>query len=107
KALNSGEYVTQPQRAHDAFRKREAMEQFLNHTVIQVVRMLSLVQVDEDPQRQRFFPGLITFCRPACLVSAPDITSVFDHESRLFPPGYAPARLCGYTAHHWTCLPAR
>ncbi|CAB1456751.1 unnamed protein product [Pleuronectes platessa] len=33
--------------------------------------------------------------------------SVFDHEFRLFPPGYAPARLCGYTAHHWTCLPAR
>ncbi|CAB1436502.1 unnamed protein product [Pleuronectes platessa] len=32
--------------------------------------------------------------------------SVFDHEFRLFPPGYAPARLCGYTAHHWTCLPA-
>ncbi|CAB1460185.1 unnamed protein product [Pleuronectes platessa] len=33
--------------------------------------------------------------------------SVFDHEFRLFPPGYAPALLCGYTAHHWTCLPAR
>ncbi|CAB1457123.1 unnamed protein product [Pleuronectes platessa] len=33
--------------------------------------------------------------------------SVFDHEFRLFPPGYAPARLCDYTAHHWTCLPAR
>ena len=25
--------------------------------------------------------------------------SVFDHEFRLFPPGYSPARLRGYTAH--------
>ncbi|CAB1439169.1 unnamed protein product [Pleuronectes platessa] len=61
---------------------------------------------------------------PACfprtdhLLSIPDLPasslpwilpqpSVFDHEFRLFPPGYAPARFCGYTAHHWTCLPAR
>ncbi|CAB1428598.1 unnamed protein product [Pleuronectes platessa] len=28
--------------------------------------------------------------------------SAFDHEFCLFPPGYAPARLCGSTAPHWT-----
>ena len=58
------------------------------------------------------FPGLITCCRPClsptCLPRlCPGQPSVFDHEFRLFPPGYTPARLCGYTAHHWTCLPAR
>ena len=68
------------------------------------------------PDFPAVFPGLITCCRPrlspTCLPasSLPWILpqpSVFDHEFRLCPPGYTPARLCGYTAHHWTCLPAR
>ncbi|CAB1415548.1 unnamed protein product, partial [Pleuronectes platessa] len=41
--------------------------------------------------------------KPAPVSASP---SVFDHEFRLFPPDYAPALLCGYTAQHWTCLPA-
>ncbi|CAB1412736.1 unnamed protein product [Pleuronectes platessa] len=57
-----------------------------------------------------FFPRtdhLLPTCLPAS--SLPWILpqpSVFDHEFRLFPPDYVPALLCGYTAQHWTCLPA-
>ncbi|CAB1433060.1 unnamed protein product [Pleuronectes platessa] len=69
------------------------------------------------PPHQANSPHLV-FPRTDHLLSIPDLPasslpwilpqpSVFDHEFRLFPPGYAPARLCGYTAHHWTCLPVR
>ncbi|CAB1434168.1 unnamed protein product, partial [Pleuronectes platessa] len=34
---------------------------------------------------QRSFPGLITCCRPACLVSALDITSAFCLRPRVLP----------------------
>ena len=40
--------------------------------------------------------------RPACLVSALDITSAFCLRPRVSP---IPSWL--HTAHHWTCLPAR